>query len=51
MLINIIKFLIKKIIFFLKNEKTRKRIAKNLYSKYHKLYSSKNTINYIIKNI
>jgi hypothetical protein len=43
--------LIKKIIFFLKNEKTRKRIAKNLYSKYHKLYSSKNTINYIIKNI
>ncbi len=43
--------LVKKIIFFLKNEKARKSIAKNLYSKYHKLYSSKNTINYILKNI
>ena len=43
--------LVKKIIFFLKNEKTRKCIAKNLYSKYHKLYSSKNTINYILKSI
>ena len=43
--------LVKKIIFFLKNEKARKSIAKNLYSKYHKLYSSKNTINYILKSI
>ena len=43
--------LVKKIIFFLKNEKARKNIAKNLYSKYHKLYSSKNTINYILKSI
>lgn len=43
--------LVKKIIFFLKNEKARMRIAKNLYSKYHKLYSSKNTINYILKSI
>ena len=43
--------LVKKIIFFLKNEKARKSIAKNLYSKYHKLYSSKNTIKYILKSI
>jgi glycosyltransferase involved in cell wall biosynthesis len=43
--------LVKKIIYFLKNEKTRKRIAINLYNKYHKLYSSKNTINYILKSI
>ena len=43
--------LVKKIIFFLKNEKARKSIAKNLYSKYHKLYSSKNIINYILKSI
>jgi glycosyltransferase involved in cell wall biosynthesis len=43
--------LVKKIIFFLKNEKARKIIAENLYSKYHKLYSSKNTINYILKSI
>ena len=43
--------LVKKIIFFLKNEKARNSIAKNLYSKYHKLYSSKNIINYILKSI
>lgn len=43
--------LVKKIIFFLKNEKARKSIAKNLYSKYHKLFSSKNTIKYILKSI
>ena len=43
--------LVKKIIFFLKNEKARKSIAKNIYSKYHKLYSSKNTIKYILKSI
>ena len=43
--------LVKKIIFFLKNEKARKSIAKKLYSKYHKLYSSKNIINYILKSI
>ena len=43
--------LVKKIIFFLKNEKARKSIAKNLYSKYHKLYSTKNTIKYILKSI
>jgi glycosyltransferase involved in cell wall biosynthesis len=43
--------LVKKIIFFLKNENARKSIAKNLYSKYHKLYSSKNTIKYILKSI
>jgi hypothetical protein len=43
--------LIKKIIYFLKNEKARKSIAINLYNKYHKLYSSKNTINYILKSI
>jgi glycosyltransferase involved in cell wall biosynthesis len=43
--------LLKKIIYFLKNEKARKSIAINLYNKYHKLYSSKNTINYILKSI
>jgi spore maturation protein CgeB len=43
--------LVKKIIYFLKNEKARKSIAINLYNKYHKLYSSKNTINYILKSI
>lgn len=43
--------LVKKIIFFLKNKKKRMSIAKNLYSKYHKLYSSKNTINFILKSI
>ena len=32
--------LIKKIIFFKKNDKIRKRIAKNGYIKYHKLYNS-----------
>ena len=40
--------LIKKIIFFKKNDKIRKRIAKNGYIKYHKLYNSESLSKKII---
>jgi len=43
--------LIKKINFFLKNEKIRIKLAKNLYNKYHNLYSSKNILKYILRNL
>ena len=43
--------LVKKIKFFLKNDKLRKKIAKNGCLKYHKKYSNLNVARYILSEL